>query len=113
MTVAFLFLLTSASLFAQSGGRAWGTVPSPNAGFGPNQLFDLDILSPTDIWAVGSFGDFSDPEPQVQHWDGTSWNVVPLPAGFDGDLLGVSAVSANDVWFVGGEAHNGHALIFH
>lgn len=113
LAAAVLLFVSPDTLHGQSGGRAWGTVPSPNTGFGPNQLFKVDVLNQSDIWAVGSFGDFTDPEPQVQHWDGTSWQVVPLPSGLDGDLLGVAAVSANDVWFVGGEANNGHALIFH
>jgi hypothetical protein len=100
-------------LFQVGGAPAWGTVPSPNGGFSPNELFDLDVLSQTDIWAVGNYGDFLYPSPQVQHWDGASWRTVPLPQGVDGDLLGVSAVAANDVWFVGGAATGGQALIFH
>ena len=111
---AFLLLILSvASVHAQRPSSAWGTIPSPNAGFGPNELFDVDVLSDNDIWAVGNFGDFVAPEPQVQHWDGSSWRLVALPEGFIGDLLGVSAVAANDVWFVGGAASPGETFIFH
>jgi hypothetical protein len=113
LAVAVLLFLSSNSLRAQSGFPAWGTIPSPNGGFGPNELFDLDILSATDIWAVGNFGDFLYPSPQVQHWDGVSWSLVAVPGGTDGDLLGVAAVAANDVWFVGGAATGGQSLIFH
>ena len=35
-------------------GSAWSIVPSPNPG-GNNSLYDLAIVSPTGIWAVGSF----------------------------------------------------------
>ncbi len=108
-----LLILSVASVHAQRPGSAWGTIPSPNAGFGPNELFDVDVLSDNDIWAVGNFGDFVAPEPQVQHWDGSSWRLVALPGGFIGDLLGVSAVAANDVWFVGGAASTGETFIFH
>ncbi len=111
---ALLFLcLSVASVQAQRPSSAWGTIPSPNAGFGPNELFDVEVLSENDIWAVGNFGDFVAPEPQVQHWNGTSWQLVTLPGGFIGDLLGVSAVAANDVWFVGGAASTGETFIFH
>ncbi len=111
---AILFLILSVvAVSAQRPSAAWGTIPSPNAGFGPNELFDVDVLSANDIWAVGNFGIFSSPEPQVQHWDGVSWRVVPLPSGFAGDLLGVAAVAANDVWFVGGAASTGETFIFH
>jgi hypothetical protein len=108
-----LALISPGSLCARSGRPAWGTVPSPNGGFGPNELFDVDVLSGTDIWAVGNFGDFVSPSPQVQHWDGVDWGLVSLPAGTDGDLLGVAAIAANDVWFVGGAATGGQSLIFH
>ena len=108
-----LFGISPGHVAAQSRLPAWGTVPSPNGGFGPNELFDIDVLSATDIWAVGSSGDFLYPTPQVQHWNGTSWNLVPVPGTVDGDLLGVSGVAANDVWFVGGAATGGQTLIFH
>lgn len=71
-------------------------------------------LTENGIWAVGNFGDFVAPEPQRQHWDGTSWQLVTLPGGFIGDLLGVSAVAANATsGFVGGAASTGETFIFH
>lgn len=38
----------------------------------------------------------------VEHWDGTSWSVVPNehPGGFH-ELTGIAAVSSADVWAVG------------
>jgi Carboxypeptidase regulatory-like domain len=113
LMAAVVFLFSSGSPRAHAGPPAWGTIPSPNGGFGPNELFDVDVLSETDIWAVGNYGDFLYPSPQVQHWDGVNWRVIPLPEGTDGDLLGVVAVAANDVWFVGGAATGGQSLIFH
>jgi hypothetical protein len=113
LVAALVIFMSSDRLSARSGPAAWGTVPSPNGGFGPNELFAIDVLSGTDIWAVGNFGDFVSPSPQVQHWDGVNWGLVSLPEGTDGDLLGVAAVAANDVWFVGGAATGGQSLIFH
>ena len=39
----------------------------------------------------------------VEHWNGTSWAIVPSPNMGTGNnhLNGVAAVSASDVWAVG------------
>src|SRR5207253_7101542 len=61
-------------------------------------------VSATDVWAVGFYGPFSGPtHTLVEHWDGTSWSVVPSPdPSASGSILyGITAVSANDVWAVG------------
>ncbi len=113
LAALLLLILSVASVHAQRPSSAWGTIPSPNGDFGPNELFDVEVLSENDIWAVGNFGDFVSPEPQVQHWDGTSWELVVLPGEFNGDLLGVSDIATNDVWFVGGAASTGETFIFH
>ncbi len=99
---------------AQDSLPAWGTVPSPNAGFSPNRLNAVAVLSPTDVWAAGSFGGLLSPEPMVQHWDGISWSLVPVPQGTgQGELFGIAAVASNDVWFVGGYQIGGNSLILH
>jgi hypothetical protein len=41
----------------------------------------------------------------VEHWDGTSWSIVASPnpnPGGDSSLVGIAAISANDIWAVGG-----------
>lgn len=72
-------------------------VPAPA---GSGAVASMTAVSATDIWAVGnqSAGAIS---PTVEHWDGSSWNLVPAP--FQGVLSGVTA-SAGDplsVWAVG------------
>ncbi len=59
----------------------------------------------TDVWAVGldergSTGNQS----LVEHWDGTAWSAVPVPdvGGGASLLVAVAAISASDVWAVGG-----------
>jgi hypothetical protein len=37
---------------------------------------------------------------RARHWDGTSWNAVPLPTVGAGELMAVSAASASHVWAV-------------
>ena len=73
---------------AQEELPAWGTVPSPNAGASPNRLNAVSFLTATDVWAAGSFGDYLHPEPMVQHWDGVTWRLVPIPAGIGEGELG-------------------------
>ncbi len=113
--VALVLLLGRAAAAAGDGGEiAWGTVPSPNGGYGPNELRDVAALSATDVWAVGSFGEFIAPEAQIQHWDGTAWTLSQLPVNLPrGELLGIDAAAADDVWAVGGAASNGDSFILH
>jgi hypothetical protein len=96
-------------------GAAWSIVPTPDpvppAGstLAGATLTGLSALSPTDIWAVGSFvdrgptgADFPVGKTQIQHWNGTVWSVVPSPGGNDASLAGVSVVPGSaEAWAVG------------
>jgi hypothetical protein len=93
-------------------GSAWSAVPSPSPGAGENALFGVAAVAPNDVWAVGFFVDaFNQDRPQktlVEHWNGTSWKVIPSPniggnnsQTISNELRGVIAVSANDVWAFG------------
>lgn len=91
----------------------WQVVPSPaidvsNSTDGA-RLHAVTVVSASDVWAVG-FG----PQPGgpayakqtlIEHWDGSSWNIVPspnLPSTYpEVELDGVVALAANDVWAVG------------
>lgn len=120
--LAFLLLLVFG--VAQQNGYAqenndlpaWGQVPSPNAGFHPsNSLYDAVVLSPTNIWAVGSWGYmYAYPytaTPMIQHWNGTKWTTANLPESLpNSTLYGVDASSENNVWAVG---HYDDPAVFH
>jgi hypothetical protein len=81
----------------------WRLVRSPNLGSGDNGLAALDVVSSTDIWAVGYSlaGDVR--STLIEHWDGTRWSVVPSPNGAEpvNWLTGVSAIASDDIWAVG------------
>jgi hypothetical protein len=87
-------------------GSAWTVVPSPNGSTTTSQLLGVDAVSANDIWAVG---DTSAPAPTyvqslIEHWDGSSWSIIPSPSVSGGSwnaLTSVAVVSANDVWAVG------------
>jgi hypothetical protein len=85
-------------------GLYWRIVDSPNVGQTSSVLYDVAIVSATDMWAVGYYISQSDDyQTLIMRWDGNQWNLVPSPNVGDGDnaLRGISVVSANDVWAVG------------
>lgn len=91
-------------------GSQWQVVSSPNVGTNNfNTLTSVDALSSTDAWAVGSYRTPTSPGTDtvrntlIEHWNGTSWSVVPSPnpGTLSNSLLGVAATGPNDVWAVG------------
>ena len=85
-------------------GTQWSIVPSPNSTAPNNFLGDVDIVSASDVWAVGSSSDtfFTTSSTLVEHWDGTQWSIVAAPSpGTSASLSAVTAISTNDVWAVG------------
>jgi N-acetylneuraminic acid mutarotase len=64
-----------------------------------NVLNAVDAVSPDDIWAVGDQGASGSYESRIQHWNGTSWEIVASPDPLT--LQGVAAIASDDVWAVG------------
>jgi hypothetical protein len=118
-------------------GTAWSIVPVPDATTSDN-FNSVSGDSSNDVWAVGgatytlaygtgtNAGTQSYDAPLVEHWNGSSWKIVPAPtigldphnpaavakmaAGLAGnapvnpasvDFTSVHAISADDVWAVG------------
>lgn len=98
---------------APDGGGSWNVIPSPNTGHPHNVLNGVAAIASNDVWAVGGHGVFGNHAQQlIQHWNGTSWSIVPGPTlSTPNELLAVSAVGANEVWAVGGYNSGGQALI--
>jgi hypothetical protein len=87
-------------------GAKWQFVPSPSVfppGGGSDQLYGVVALSPTDVWAVGTVtANTGGAQTLIEHYDGTSWKVVPSPnPAPDSELWGVTAVSSQDIYAVG------------
>ncbi len=86
---------------------SWQRVAAPTAPGGDNSLQDVAATSPTDAWAVGSIRSQGTEAPYdrtlIQHWDGTSWKIVPSPnpSPFSNGLMGVVALSPTNAWAVG------------
>lgn len=87
-------------------GTSWSYVRSPYYHHSPQTvLSDVAMVSSNDVWAVGSY--YSGPtlqyQPLAEHWDGTSWSIVPVASpGTDSSFSSLTALGAGDVWAVGG-----------
>lgn len=88
-------------------GTSWTRISSPNLGPQSNGLRAITAISTNDVWVAGFYyeGNYSTPfHTLIEHWNGTNWSIVPSPdpAATQAQIVGLSAVSANDVWAVGG-----------
>jgi hypothetical protein len=87
-------------------GHSWSIADTPQPGSLRDMFFGAAALSANDVWVVGdqegADGIF---ETLAEHWDGSSWTVVPTPdPGWAGNhLYAMDAVSPDDVWAVGQE----------
>jgi hypothetical protein len=106
--LAVPLLLAGLALAAPTGASAAGcrsfTGAQPaSPGSAENELNAVAVLSACDAWTVGFDRTDSERQTLAEHWDGTSWTVVPTPSPGTGNnvLNGVRAVSADDIWAVG------------
>lgn len=89
-------------------GNTWSIVPSPNQGTG-GYLYDIEAVSTNNVWAVGitcttlSCANTGDYTTLIEHWNGSAWSVVPGAdtGGNTSVLVGISVVSANNIWALG------------
>jgi hypothetical protein len=99
---------TVALLLAPSIALAgWSVTPTPN-GVGPRTfLSGVDCSSANSCMAVGVVDDgLANPHsgtPVIEHWDGTSWQMMPTPTAF-GSLASISCPRSN-VCFAVGDLH--------
>jgi hypothetical protein len=68
--------------------HGWNAVPVPGR---RGALSGVAAASPDDVWAVGS--------ELMEHWDGTRWQRVPVPA--NEYLNAITALAPDDAWAVG------------
>jgi hypothetical protein len=90
-------------------GTGWTIATSPDTSIAEeNYLYDVTCSSTLDCWTVGAYGSGSGTgQPLIEHWDGTSWTIVPSPKPTDNPqynynfLRGVTCPSASACWTVG------------
>lgn len=121
------FQVPARTLIEHWNGVTWNVVPTPNVGpfsqYQSNRLLGITAVSPTDIWAFGSYFAPSGSGCQyalLLHWDGLHWSLAPSPnpviGNFLSDTLYGGVVTAPDeAWIVGGEQKSGHygTLVLH
>lgn len=95
------------TLIEHWNGIRWTVVPSPNpatGNFATDTLGGVVAISKDNAWA---FGFYEKPTTSfrtlVEHWNGSSWSVVPSPNSGSGEnvLLAGAAVTRSDIWAVG------------
>jgi hypothetical protein len=88
-------------------GTSWSIVTSPNPNLGgPSTLQGIAAISANDVWAVGTSGGAGvvpSEKTLTEHWDGTSWSIIPSPspAQDQNELDAVTALSDGTVAAVG------------
>jgi hypothetical protein len=99
------------SLVLHWNGLRWRSVPSPNRydpdnGSNDNYLWSADAASPSDVWAVGNFGDYDNQDGSnstlAMRGHRSGWHLRPTPnPSVSNYLRSVSVQSAAEIW-VGG-----------
>ena len=114
---------TSQPLIERWNGASWQVIASPNPNGATASSFSAVARIPgtSHLWATGSVrygpppdGGIGYFQPLIERWEGTSWQIVTsptLPSGsFGGELRGVVALSATDVWAVGDYTASNHTI---
>jgi hypothetical protein len=106
--VGTTFNLTTDTTVAEAlhfNGTAWAVVPMQQPGTNTPTIGAVTAVSATSAWAVGEdIGATSaiGGSTLIEHWNGTSWSIVPSPTpGADPGLSGVAARGPSDVYAVG------------
>jgi hypothetical protein len=118
----------SQALVLHWNGKAWSRVSSPNPGR-RQVLIGMTAVSARNIWAAGwtcvsaCGGNSQVLRTLILHWNGTTWSraASPNPGRRVNILIGMSSVSATNLWAVGYECASGclgvaegdHPLILH
>jgi hypothetical protein len=107
--------IASDTLVEHWDGARWSVAQTPDVasprGIAFDHLFSVTAVSPTDVWAVGSYGTAGfiggrGDHPLVLHWDGFRWTGSSTPPQQRSPLRwarlsGVAADRTGTVWAVG------------
>lgn len=90
-------------ILRMSSGK-WATVSGPTPPTPGGPLTRVTALTASDVWAAGFIGDgASTARNLVEHWNGTTWSIVPTPStGAPLNLpSGLVVFSPTNVWLAG------------
>jgi len=78
-------------------------------------LTGVDVLTASDVWAVGYYLNGSAEQPLALHWNGSTWSNSPIPGA--GALRKVKAITPGNVWAAGtyynASAQRNQTLVVH
>jgi hypothetical protein len=83
-------------------GSQWKIVPSPNPQSQQTYFNAVAAVATNDVWAVGGYMEpiIDASAPFAEHWDGTTWIIVPVP-DTSLALYGASSAGASEIWATG------------
>jgi hypothetical protein len=95
------------ALIEHWNGRSWTMVPGAIApGVTSTVLSGVSALAANNVWAVGGGANKSGSFALIEHWNGSTWTIVPAPttpARSIPILIKVSAVTPDNIWAAGFE----------
>lgn len=93
------------TLIEHWNGTSWSVVASPNPVAAGNTLRAVaHVKGTSQVWAVGFYpNSHGVNQTLIERWNGSSWRVIasPNPGSGGNELLGVTAISASDIWAAG------------
>src|SRR5258707_261388 len=99
----------AAGAVASGSGATWQIVPIPDPGTVPT-LVAVGARSASDAWTVGHYANSTNSTyfSLAEHWNGSSWAVVPTPNPFGSEniLTAVADLSPANAWAVGYSVDN-------
>ena len=98
------------TLIEHFDGSSWSVMSSPSPAARQNILYGVSGLSDNNVWAVGADQDANGLwRTLAEHWDGTTWSVVPaIDEGSGGNqFFAVTAASPTSVYATGQQAGTG------
>jgi hypothetical protein len=110
----------TAPLVEHFDGVKWKVIPAPSPpGVSDAPLYGVAAVGPSDVWAVGFTVTGNSVHTLTEHYDGTSWSIVPSPNpdSVTDNLWAVTAAGPKDVWAVGdagdSDGFGTHTLTMH
>jgi hypothetical protein len=88
--------ITGESLVERWDGVAWSITPiAKGVGWTETSFYGVSCPSTTSCWAVGFYQEvaFAALRTLIEHWDGTSWSIVPSPSPTGALPAGLARVS--------------------
>jgi hypothetical protein len=94
-------------------GTEWRIVPNPAEARAGTELSAVTVVSPADVWVVGQEENSAGTTvPLVEHWDGSAWRVIPVPAGSaPSAFYAVGAAARGQIWATGDQTKPGTAQV--